>query len=104
MHDFCGNELGLFLSIKHEPLQENVERMFFDVTSAKETQRFVNLRPHMNTVWQVLALQVCNARNKLIKSYLMKEQFTMTSSCGMPAGTSKSFFVVFLSQIGTAMM
>jgi hypothetical protein len=58
----------------------------------------------MNTVWQVLALQGCDACNELIKSYLMKEQFAMTSSCGTPAGTSKSFFVVFLSQIGATMM
>ena len=45
-----------------------------------------------------------DACNKLIKSYLMKEQFTMTSSCGVPAGTSNSFFMEFLSQIGTTMM
>jgi hypothetical protein len=42
--------------IEHKHLQENVERMFFDVTSARETWRFANLHPGMNTVWQVLAL------------------------------------------------
>jgi hypothetical protein len=43
--------------IEQKHLQENVERMFFDVTSARETQRFVNLHPRMKTVWQVLALR-----------------------------------------------
>jgi hypothetical protein len=33
------------------PTKENVERMFFDVTSVKETQRFANLHPRINTVW-----------------------------------------------------
>jgi hypothetical protein len=43
--------------LKHKHLQKNGERMFFDVTSARETRRFVNLHPRMNTVQQVLALR-----------------------------------------------